>query len=106
MYYTHSNNNIYRANIGYVPKSWLSSTAKDPMEVMHNYYREHLYVYDADNGGDEEVIFVFENGQFFRLTHEYWITYDPEWEIHNCYYIDVASADKVPDWMKTRRDWI
>ena len=107
MQYTHSHNTTYRMGIaGPIPKNWLLSQSNDPEDIMVEYYRNEMYLYDTDNGGDDEYIFAFDNGEFYRFVHEWWVSYDPDWELHNEYYYTKIDISEVPHWMHKQRDWI
>lgn len=105
MKYTHNENTYFNGGKS-SPRPWLTSVFDDPIHIMGEFFRNELELYDADNGGDDEYIFAFDNGDFYKLTHDWWITYNPEWEIHNTYFYEKIDITKVPSWMQKYRDWI
>lgn len=107
MKYTHSRN--IRSSFSTSPSSpkpWIDATKDDEKAVVEAYYHKHLFVYDADICGNEEMDFSFSTGKAFKLESSYWIEYNPEWEIHNEYYITEIDMKELPSWMQKERDWI
>lgn len=104
MRYTHSENKRYLFGIGDVPNNWIESDKKDPMNIMNIYAKNELYVYDCDNCGSNKIFFYFENGECWELYHEYY--WNEDGDLENDFYYDRVSIDKIPEWMKTDRDYL
>ena len=84
-------------------------TKIDPTDEIHfikYYYNEQLYVYDVDSGGDNTVYFAFDTDKCYRLEYEWWITRDPEWEIHNYYTFKEITWDECREHVSSNRDWL
>ena len=84
-------------------KTWLKSDLK-PTEIMKKYHMEECYVNDADSCGSGEVCFIFDNGKAFKLSYDWYITYNPEWDIHNDFEIEEIDPASFT-WPKDK-DWL
>lgn len=86
---------------------------KSVKDAIEEYSHREFYVGDADNCGDETIEFVVrQDGKpdtFYSVYHNWWITYDPEWEIHNEIEIETINSvrfkypTKDRDWLKLKR---
>ena len=78
-----------------------------PDQIL-DYVREEYWVYDADVCGDDTFQFVVrEHGAetYWEVEHAWWITYDPEWELHNEF--DLKQIDSVQfEYPTKNRDWL
>lgn len=85
-------------------RGWLETNETDPIKIIERHHRNNCIVHDADNCGDEEVFFIFDNNIAYRLYYSWWIDHNPEWEMQNDYYIKEVPLDhfKYP----ANRDWL
>jgi len=88
----------------YKKKNWLETDETDPLKIIKRYYNAECIVHDADVCGDEEIFFIFDTNIAYCLSYNWWIEYDPEWEIFNEHYIKEVPllAFKYPE----NRDWL
>jgi hypothetical protein len=87
---------------------WKEIRSHDVEEFIHNYIRDKYHVHDADNCGDHEYEFVImKDGEtkLYILMHSWWITYDPEWEMHNEYTLEEVKEVKMK-YPSPNRDWL
>lgn len=119
MKFTTTENTVYRAGIGNIPKAWIEYTAfdkyKDYGDVYTNsikkYFYDHIRIYDWDECGNENHDFVFEDGKSFRLEYSWWSEWyhddDEKNGLKQEYYIEEISIDEanVPE-KKIGRDWL
>lgn len=99
MFYYHSD--IYR------DLNWIETDEVDPKKVIEDYYRKECYVWDADICGDDEVEFAFEcdgKVKYYKLYHEWWIEYNPDWDIINTHTI--TKINKPTYKFPGNRDWL
>lgn len=65
-----------------MPKPWVDYGSDfDELKTINKFFYDYVKVYDADNAGDEFVDFVFDNGKAFRLEYEWYIEYNPDWNL-------------------------
>lgn len=114
MKFTTTNNTIYRAGIGSVPKSWIDYNL-DHIESIDKYFQDKVRIYDADTCGDETHDFVFEDGKAFRLEYSWYLNAGGEvdddgeelpWVIYESRIIPIAIADANVLDKKVGRDWL
>jgi hypothetical protein len=117
MKFTTTDNTVYRAGIGSIPKAWIEYTFKRYEEYgdvykssIMKYFYERIRHWDFDVCGDETHDFVFEDGKSFRLEYSWW---RDDWakEDEDClkheYYIEEITIDEanVPE-KNIGRDWL
>ncbi len=117
MKFTTTDNTVYRAGIGTIPKAWIEYTFKRYEEYedvykssIMKYFDERIRHWDFDVCGDETHDFVFEDGKAFRLEYSWW---RDDWaeEDEDClkheFNIEEISIDQtdVPE-KKIGRDWL
>lgn len=99
----------YHSDI-YNSRNWLDTNefpALDPITIITDYYHKHCYTNDADVCGGADVQFAFEmpNGiEYYSLTHEWVIEFEPEWNIYNSY--EIKKLDSPTFNFPSNRDWI
>jgi len=77
---------------------------KEPFN-FEAWVKDHEWVWDSDNSGDNTAFWVVIDGDkviYYRVKHEWWIEYNPEWEIHNQFEIAVIDKAAIDD--KEARD--
>lgn len=119
MKFTTTENTIYRAGIGKIPKAWVEYKTFDPYEdygdvyknSIKKYFYAHIKLWDYDVCGNETHDFVFEDGKAFRLEYSWWAEWyhedDDENGLKSEYHIEEISIDEanVPE-KKLGRDWL
>lgn len=118
MKFTTTENTVYRAGIGNIPKAWIEYIEFDECEKYEDvyktsimkYFHDHIYLWDFDFCGNETHDFVFEDGKAFRLEYSWWRDdWAPEDEscLKHEHYIEEISIDaaNVPE-KKIGRDWL
>lgn len=102
------------------PLSWKMTHSDAPYQThvirgksletaISNWFRNVMRVYDADHDGSDhyDVKITDEFGELhcFRVTHSWWIEYDPEWSIHNSVEVERADPAEV-NVPHPGRDWL
>lgn len=78
-------------------------TIEDYFETI----KDDLHIYDTDSGGDETYYFRFDNGNCYKFHHDFWFNYDPDWRMHNDFYIEEIELIKLPKSLQgVERDWL
>ncbi len=88
----------------YKRNKWFKTKETDPLIVIEDYYRNNGYVYDADICGDAEIFFIFDNGEAYRLSYDWYIDFNPDWGIHNNYTISSIEPNSFN--YPSNKDWI
>lgn len=91
----------------YKNRNWLDSDESNPEKIIKDFYYEKCYVHDADICGDDIVEFAFEiKGKiiYYRMSYDWYIDYDPEWDIHNNF--DIKKINEPTFNFPGNRDWI
>ena len=91
---------------------WKSVEAVSFEKLIEKYHRDHLWIYDADNDGDDRAVFAIKSSEgatrYFLLKYEWNISYrnDGEYQyVDNPYSITEINredAGSVPG----DRDWL
>lgn len=111
MKFTTTDNTVYRAGIGNIPKAWIEYPDKDYMDSIWEYFFNNIRHWDYDEGDNETHDFVFEDGTAYRLEYSYWSEWyhknDDENGLKNSVHIEKIMLDeaKVPE-KKIGRDWL
>jgi hypothetical protein len=87
------------------PRKW-RDTGPDHEKSIREYVYEEMWAHDADGDGEDVVYFAFSSGTAYEVTHHWYITYEPEWKIHNDVVIEPMDINRMPDGFRTERDWI
>ena len=99
MFYYHSD--IYR------DLNWIETDETNPEKVIEDFYNKECYIYDADVCGDDEIEFAFEingNVEYYKLRYDWWIEFNPEWDMVNTHYIEKIEEPKYK--FPGNRDWL
>lgn len=95
----------YYAEIDGKRKGWKESALDDPVSIMET-YEENVFIYDADYCGEEKFFFAFGNGEYWKMTHSWWIETDPDWYVGNEFGYEKVSKSEANDKIISDRDWI
>ncbi len=89
-------------------RNWKDAEFKNHLALLKDYVYKEIWVWDADICGDDTYHFAISDGtgtSYYMLEHSWWMTYDPEWEIHNTYTVDPIEKEEMPDFPGDR-DWL
>lgn len=92
---------------GYKPEE---VKATSHQAAADKWMQDEMYVWDADFCGSDTEYFAVSDGsvtKYYKAKVEWWIDYNPEWEIHNVFELveitrDEAKTHEVVD----HRDWM
>ena len=88
---------------GKASRNW-EETNKTEAQILDE-IRKDCWVYDADTCGDDTLYVAFSSGKYYKIYHDWYITYDPEWEIHNSVEITEVRKEETKD-IVSDRDWL
>lgn len=83
-------------------RPWVDYGLDEEASIL-KYFYDIVKIYDADECGDEEYDFVFENGTAWKLYYSWYITYDPDWKLMDEYHIEAINLEEAKC-MKKYRD--
>lgn len=102
----------YRKNLGSVPKNWVDSIFHDEKDIILDYLNNEIRVFDADTCGEKIIYFVFENNKVYKLYYDWYIKYEPEWDLIESFDIEeIKDKNKIEQLFKENklvknRDWL
>lgn len=92
---------IKNSCIGYSRIEELSSDV-DSFDFVHKIFMRDFYIYDSDNCGEEELIFIFlkedKSSILYKVTHEWWWEGDDVYkdrELINQHFISQIEEDDL-----------
>lgn len=98
---------MFHSEMRYTDK-WIDIIVDDSIEsALRKYCETKFAVSDSDIGFDDVYFFVVKSPEdnYFKVTHEVNVFYDPEWDIENNFYIHRRQVPEF-EYPSIDRDWL